>query len=228
MAVLGRVAVGRVRLQRRALLSELRRSESRAVRTARAGDPIRRPRALDPGRGCHVKPSPSRGRRGSYAARVGRSHANANGFLNEEGQCGHHAHRQLPVTNAVVTEQTLAHLLQRFIELICGYRWQRSQLVAIHDQNSSGVRVWRAWKKDHTVAITVLLDHKCRLPAIMLSDQSARVGKNLDALVQFLFGLGLVCGVARYESRYLSFNFFVEGTYERNAHQQPTCYPDRN
>ena len=50
LAVHRRVALGGVRLQRRAVLPELRRSAGRAVRQPRARDPVRRPRPPDVGR----------------------------------------------------------------------------------------------------------------------------------------------------------------------------------
>ena len=69
LAVFGRVAVGGLRLQRRAVLSELRRSEGRAVGRPRARRAVRRPRAADMERPRRVRqPAAARCRR----TRVGR------------------------------------------------------------------------------------------------------------------------------------------------------------
>ena len=69
LAVLGRVAVGGVRLQRRAVLSELRRSQGRAVGQPRARRAVRRQRASDMDRPRRVgQPAAARCRR----TRVGR------------------------------------------------------------------------------------------------------------------------------------------------------------
>ena len=74
LAVLGGMALGRVRLQRRAVLPELRRSARRAIREPRAPDSVRRPWAPHLGRGCRLG-WPAGGRRGrSCPGRMGRAY----------------------------------------------------------------------------------------------------------------------------------------------------------
>ena len=75
VAVRRRVALRRVRLQRRAVFSELRRGQGGTVRESRSSHPVRGAWTLDLGRSGVLTGSQDRDRKRSRARRVGRSDA---------------------------------------------------------------------------------------------------------------------------------------------------------